>query len=116
MFVEDDPKSLLSLKPDELPLVLGDEPEDRDSELFLDDFFFRAAAVPSVRVPVRVCDVIFSAVASPSGGARVPASPATDSLRSALMVADRTFAAYSAAMRSAAPDGPSARSLARRAP
>ena len=77
------------------------EPEDEDSELSLDDFFFCAVAVPSVRVPVHVCDLVTIADLCPLGGACVPASPATDSLRNALVVVDWTPVAYSAAMRSA---------------
>ena len=95
------PVSVLSLRLNGLPLVLRNELEDVDGELLLGDSFFRTVAVPSVRVTVRVCDVLPAAVAGPLGGARVSASPAPVSLRYAQMVADWTFSAYFAAIRSA---------------
>ena len=79
VLVDDDPVSFLSLGPDGFTLVLRNESEDEDSQLSLEDFF-RAVAMPSVRVPVRMCDLVTIAYAGLLGGARVPASPATDSL------------------------------------
>ena len=66
----DDPMPLRLLKPDGLPLALRYKFEDEDGELSLDDFFFRAIAVPSVRVAVRVCGVVPAAAVGPSEGAR----------------------------------------------
>ena len=83
--VDEDLMSLLSLQLDGLPPVLWNELENEDGELSLDDLFFCTVAVPSVLALERVCDVVPTAVAGPSGGTRVPSTPATDSLRSALI-------------------------------
>ena len=96
--------SLLSLKPNGLPLILWHGLEVMDDELTLGGLFFCPLVVPSVHVIVRACSVVPNAVVSSLGGVRVTGSSGTGSLRSALMTADCKLAMNP--WRSAQPPGP----------
>ena len=83
------------------PSVLWVEPVVLDDKLESGGSFLGAVGVRPVRVAVRSAHVLATGAVSPFGGVCGAGSLATDSLRRALMVADCTLAAYSAAMRSA---------------
>ena len=100
--VDGNPVSLSSPSPDVRPPVLWPELETVDDELSLGGFFsYTVVVVLSVRTTVCGCNAVAGTVVGTMSDVRASGSPATDSFRSALMVADWTFAAYSAAMRSA---------------